>query len=140
MNHREISAKGGRALSIAKTAANRKKIRAYWAAVRRGEATPPLRRRFTEDVKGLAARYIWWEPPTRSLRRPVRVAAQVLAIGTQADCVILERELGPSLLRQAIEGAEPGWFDERSWTYWHYRLGLTPWGGEPPRPPVRALP
>lgn len=140
MDHREISAKGGRAVSEAKTAANREKVQAYWAAVRRGEATPPLRRRFSPEIRGLASRYIWWEAPQESLRRPLRVAAQILNMGTLSDCLTLEKEMGTSAMREAIEKADPGWFDDRSWTFWHYRLGLTPWGAEPPPRPLRKIP
>jgi hypothetical protein len=108
--------------------------------VRAGEAIPPLRRRYSQRMQALAARYIWWEPPARALRRPLRVVAQVLNLGTAADCAALEEEMGTQTERTAVEKAEPGWFNERSWTYWHYRLGITPWGDEPPSLPVRHIP
>jgi hypothetical protein len=139
MTHSQISAKGGRARSEAKSIANREKIRAYWMAVRIGEATPPRRRRFSGATLDLARRYIWWEPPQKSLRRPLRVVAQVLDLGTISDCSLVERESGRKAMRESLENAEPGWFGDRSWTYWHYRLGLTPWGAEPPPLPIRTF-
>ena len=136
----EFSRKGGHAKSVAKTAANRRKMRAFWAEVRRGERPAPRRhRKFPEEVRTLAARYLWWQSAEESLARPRRVIAQVLDLGTMEDCALIERHFTRTELRAALRHAEPGWFRPRSWTYWHYRLGLTPWGGEVPEPPSRVL-
>jgi predicted nucleotidyltransferase len=45
MNHAAFSRKGGKARSVAKTAANRAKAAAYWAAVHKGERPGPRRPR-----------------------------------------------------------------------------------------------
>lgn len=45
MNHATFSRKGGQARSLAKTAANRAKARAYWDSVRAGQRPAPVRRR-----------------------------------------------------------------------------------------------
>ena len=42
------------------------------------------------------------------------------------------------LVREVLSHAEAGQFDERSWAYWHYRLGLARVGHVPPLP-VRGL-
>ncbi len=141
MDLRAFSRKGGRARSTAKTLANRAKINHFWQQVRRGERPPPRRlRRFPDPIRALARRYLWWLPPDEALAQPQRVIAQVMDLGTWSDCSTLEAHFGRALLRKTLRHAEPGWFRTRSWVYWHYRLGLTPWGQETPPPPVRRFP
>lgn len=43
------------------------------------------------------------------------------------------------LLREALLHAEPGWFNERSWSYGCYRLGLTKPGDLVPPIPQRVI-
>jgi len=135
----EFSRKGGRAKSAAKTAANRAKMASFWQKVRRGELPTPRRsRNFPESIHELARRYIWWQPSNEALAFPLRVVAQVMNIGTVADCIAMEKFFGRAAMRSALRRAEPGWFRDRSWTFWHYRLGLTKWGDEPPPIPIRS--
>jgi hypothetical protein len=139
VNLSDFSRKGGQAKSAAKATANRAKIAAFWAKVRLGELPPPRRHKtFPEPIHELARRYIWWQPSNESLAFPLRVVAQVLNLGTAADCVTLEGYFGQETMRDALRRAEPGWFRDRSWNFWHYRLGLTPWGEEPPPLPARS--
>src|SRR5665213_1031683 len=49
MDHRQISQRGGRARSAAKTVANRAKAAAYWKAVRAGTRPAPRRRSVVLD-------------------------------------------------------------------------------------------
>ena len=135
-----FSRKGGQAKSDTKTAANRAKMSAFWRKVRRGELPPPRRyRQFPDSIRALARRYVWWLPPDRALALPQRVIAQVLDLGTMADCAALEAHFGRPAMRRVLQRAEPGWFRERSWGFWHYRLGLTQWGDEPPPLPTRSF-
>ncbi len=139
VTHREFSQKGGRVKSVAKTAANRAKIARFWKQVRRGEVSAPRRGKvFPEPIHALAKRYLWWQTSLESLKTPQRVVAQVMNLGTAEDCITLEEYFGQEAMCQALRAAEPGWFRERSWTFWHYRLGLTPWGDEPPPLPERT--
>jgi len=55
---------------------------------------------------------------------PERVVAQVMNIGDYADVQLLVSEVGDEALREVLTHAEAGQFNERSWAYWHYRLGL----------------
>ena len=135
-----FSRKGGRARSAAKTLANRAKMTAFWRQVRRGDRPPPRRlRRFPDPIRALARRYLWWLPPDEALAQPQRVIAQVMDLGTWADCAALEAHFGRALMRKTLRHAEPGWFRPRSWVYWHFRLGLTPWGQEAPPSPSRRF-
>lgn len=140
MEQIEFARKGGLMRSPAKTAANRAKMAAFWRKVRAGEMPSPRRhRKFPEEIRALAKRYVWWLPPEESLAIPLRVVAQVMDLGTMADCAAMEKFFGRPAMRQAIQRAQPGWFRERSWTFWRYRLGLTKWGKEPPPLPTRSF-
>lgn len=55
---------------------------------------------------------------------PERVIAQVMNIGDYDDVLALVSQVGDDVLREVLTNAEAGQFNERSWTYWHYRLDL----------------
>jgi len=92
----------------------------------------------TELLQG-ATHYIWWEKPTVAIRRPPRVIAQVMNIGDFDDVQRLLDVMGKDAFREALTQAEPGWFNERSWTYWCYRLGLAAPGAKVPPMPRRSF-
>ncbi len=105
--------------------------------------TPPMTRNTTQQqdlLRAFATRYIWWGTIEEALLFPERILAQVMNLGTFDDLVRLSNAWTSDELRHVITHAEPGWFDERSWTFWHLRLGLTA-GDEPPPPlPIRTFP
>jgi hypothetical protein len=78
----------------------------------------------TELLLGLAKKYVWWKTPQESLAKPQRIIAQVMDLGEFEDVKEMAETLGDDQMRHAILHAEPGQFSERSWEYWHYRLGL----------------
>jgi hypothetical protein len=92
-----------------------------------------------ELLNKMARKYIWWKSPEAALRTPQRIIAQVMNVGDYRDVQMLAKQLGDGPLRQAIAHAEIGQFNERSWHYWHYRLGLADLGEVPPLP-SRTLP
>lgn len=55
---------------------------------------------------------------------PEHVVAQVMNIGDYSDVQAVANRIGDSYLRDVLQHAEIGQFSERSWAYWHYRLGL----------------
>ena len=75
-------------------------------------------------LKALAGKYIWWKTPEEAVAMPQRVIAQVMNIGDYADVQALAVQIGDDALRDTLAHAEAGQFNERSWAYWHYRLGL----------------
>jgi len=91
-----------------------------------------------ETLKRLAGKYIWWKTPEEAIAMPARVAAQVMNIGDYDDVQALAHQVGDQYLRDVLRDAEIGQFNERSWAYWHYRLGLSAPGCVPPMP-VRKL-
>ena len=50
--------------------------------------------------------------------------AQVMDIGDYLDVQELAKAVGEDALREVIVHAQAGQFNERSWAYWNYRLGL----------------
>ncbi len=68
---------------------------------------------------------------------PQRIAAQVMTIGDYEDVQLLANHAGEDYLCEVIAEAEIGQFDERSWIYWHYRLGLSHIGQVPAMPDNR---
>lgn len=87
-----------------------------------------------ELLKRLAKKYIWWKTPDDALSMPARVIAQIMNIGDYADVQLLANQAGDEVLREILTHAEAGQFNERSWAYWHYRLGLARADQVPPLP------
>lgn len=90
-----------------------------------------------EYLLRLAPGYIWWKTSEEALRYPNRLIAQIMDIGTFADVRGLVRVLRKDRLAAVVGQAEVGWFRPKSWSYWHYRLGLTPTCENPPPMPQR---
>ncbi len=87
-----------------------------------------------DALKRLAREYIWWKTPDEAVATPARVMAQVMNLGDYDDVQVLAHHVGDQCLRDVLEHAEIGLFNERSWAYWHYRLGLAAPGRVPPMP------
>ena len=87
-----------------------------------------------ESLKPLASKYIWWKTPEEAVVMPERVIAQVMNIGDYSDVQALASQVGDKVLRDVLTHAEAGQFNERSWAYWHYRLGLSSVGHVPALP------
>ena len=90
-----------------------------------------------EILKRLARKYIWWKTPEEAARMPERIVAQVMNIGDYDDVHDLANRVGDDYLRRVLTHAEAGQFNERSWAYWHYRLGLAKPGQVPVLPKRR---
>jgi hypothetical protein len=87
-----------------------------------------------EKLQGLAAKYVWWRTPADAMTMPERVIAQVMDTGDYADVQDMADLLGDEVLRGVVRRAEAGQFSERSWAYWHYRLGMAAAERVPPEP------
>jgi hypothetical protein len=91
-------------------------------------------------LRTLAAKYVWWKTPDEAIQFPARVAAQVMNLGTFEDLTEMIDVAGEDYLRHVLRGLEAGQMDERSWTYWHLRLGLVEPGKQPvPQMPMRKI-
>jgi hypothetical protein len=82
----------------------------------------------------LAKKYVWWKPPSDAVSEPRRLVAQVMNMGDYEDIQRVLRMFGAEFLASVIRNAEPGQFNERSWSYWNYRLGLAQPGSVPTLP------
>ncbi len=89
-------------------------------------------------LQKMAKKYVWWEMPDAAMIRPERIIKQVMNIGDFDDVLLLVESLGEPYLRKILKNAEAGDFNSRSWTYWHYRLGLAE-PGHVPAPPKRKI-
>src|SRR5687768_9316874 len=77
-----------------------------------------------ESLKYFASKYIWWKTSDEALAMPERIVTQVMNIGDYEDVQMLTEQVAEEYLRSVLIHAEAGQFNERSWAYWHYRLGL----------------
>lgn len=92
-----------------------------------------------EMWRTIVARYVWWESASEADTYPERVVARVMRMADFDDAEKVASLVGDEILRDVLTHAEAGWFDEPSWHYWHYRLGLCSRGAVPPLP-TRAIP
>jgi hypothetical protein len=91
-----------------------------------------------ETLRRWATKYVWWKAPDEALVHPDRIVAQIMNIGDYDDVRALFKLVDEEYLRAVLQGAEAGEFNERSWTYWHYRLGVSE-PGEVPALPQRRV-
>lgn len=87
-----------------------------------------------EMLKRMSRKYVWWKSPDEALAFPDRVIAQVMNIGDYDDVQAVANQVGDEVLRDVLTHAEIGQFNERSWAYWHFRLGLAEGLLVPPMP------
>lgn len=92
--------------------------------------------RFTSDKRAasMARKYVWWQPPERTLEDRRLFLAQMMTVGTLDDVRWLLARVPASELRRVLHDPPVGVFNGRSWNFWHLRLGLTP---TPPLPARR---
>jgi len=87
-----------------------------------------------ETLKSFASKYLCWKTPEDAAVMPERIIAQVMNMGDYSDVQALVTLVGDDVLREVLTRAEAGQFNERSWAYWHYRLGLADVDHVPPLP------
>jgi len=73
--------------------------------------------------KTLAAKYLWWMLPDEALKRPERIAIQVMNLGDFADGTAVLDAVGEDQAREFLTHAEAGQFSPRSW-----HSGIIDWG------------
>jgi hypothetical protein len=85
----------------------------------------------TLEIEAIARRVIWFEPPDQAISDVSRFLAYAMTYGDDSDMREVRRFLSDDDLREAINHAPPGIFDEKSWAYWNLKLGRYP---APPLP------
>lgn len=84
-------------------------------------------------LQRLAARIIWFEPPSVSLHDPARFLVYAMTHATSSELAVLRRHVSNRRLRTALKAAPPGIMDARSWAYWHTVLTRAPVPAMPTR-------
>lgn len=93
-----------------------------------GQSTEYVENERTLFLKRACGKLFWWDIAPA----PERILAQVMYLGELQDVVEMEALFSQEELKLVLKSMEPGWMDERSRHFWHYRL----FPGEelPPRP------
>jgi hypothetical protein len=93
-----------------------------------------------EELKRLAARYVWWLKPDEVLAQaPSRLLVQIISYATFDDAWAALEHFGRDAFAQALISAPAGALDPRSWNVWHLYLGLAKTQDEVPPMPVRRV-
>ena len=90
----------------------------------------------TAELLALAGRTVWYKPPDGAVADQTNLVAHVLTYGDQEDVKVLRRYMDLNDIRESLDRAPPGVFDERSWSYWNAMVGRFP----PPPMPRRLIP
>ncbi|OGT93555.1 MAG: hypothetical protein A2298_05215 [Gammaproteobacteria bacterium RIFOXYB2_FULL_38_6] len=74
----------------------------------------------------LAKRYVWWNQPEWAYQHPDIFLSNVMNLGCWEDIQLLRQEVSDHLLKEVLSHAPPGYFNYRSWDYWHVKFNLLP--------------
>ena len=80
----------------------------------------------TDALELLAKRYVWWESSQWSFTHPLIFLASVMNLCHWDDLVSLREQIDDKTLKWVLKNAPPGYFNYRSWDYWHIKLGVLP--------------
>ncbi len=79
-----------------------------------------------QPLELLAQRYVWWASVAWALDHPHRFYASVMNLGSWDDILLLLGAVDEDTLRDVLLSAPPGVFSQRSWDFWHVKLGVSP--------------
>ena len=77
----------------------------------------------TPALDQLAKRYVWWQPTLWAYQHPDIFLSNVMNLGSWDDIQLLQANLSPPTLKAILKTNLAGQFSQRSWDYWHYKLG-----------------
>lgn len=75
-----------------------------------------------EILRYFANKYIWWKLPYDVMETPERIVAQAMRYADLDEFVLLWKVKEDMI--QALNNVQCGWFDEKSWNFWHLVLDL----------------
>jgi hypothetical protein len=78
------------------------------------------------ELEVLVKRYVWWETPEWAYNHPEIFLANLMNLGKWEDIQLIRRLLGDKILKQVLTQAPPGYFNHRSWDYWHLKFNISP--------------
>jgi hypothetical protein len=85
----------------------------------------------SNEIESIARRVVWFEDPILAIAHTPRFLAYIMTYGTFRDMDVIGELLTEDDLREGLDLAPAGIFDERSWAYWNVKLGRYP---VPPMP------
>lgn len=75
-----------------------------------------------EEILYYFCKYIWWQTPDEAILFQDRLVAQAMCYA-QIDEYPLLWKIKDDMIN-AIKNAQAGWFDKKSWHFWHLMLDL----------------
>ena len=75
-----------------------------------------------DDILYYFCKYIWWQPPDEAIKFKDRLVAQAMCYA-QMDEYPLLWQMKDEMIN-AIQNAQAGWFDQKSWHFWYLMLDL----------------
>jgi len=91
------------------------------------------------DFERLVRRYGWDMSADDARQWRDRLIRRVMDVGTLEDMLSIERSVGHIELRRVLRDTPLGGLRPKSWSFWHYRLGVVPVASAcPPMPTLRA--
>ncbi len=77
----------------------------------------------TAKILRYFTKYIWWQKADEiMLENPLRVVASAMRYANNVNDFLKLCEIKEEILKEALKQAQAGWFDAKSWHFWHYRL------------------
>jgi hypothetical protein len=81
---------------------------------------------YSEDLRRVAKRVVWFKPPEEALNETKLFLAHVMTYGTLEDIVVAMKYYSDADFDLVLTDAPPGIFDLRSWNYWNLRYHHEP--------------
>jgi hypothetical protein len=92
--------------------------------------------KYSEDLKRVAKRVVWFKTPDEALREPKLFLAHLMTYGTLEDIATAMKYYSEADFDLVLKDPPAGIFDVRSWNYWNLRYRHEP----VPALPQRTLP
>ena len=80
----------------------------------------------SKTLDTLAARYVWWDTTQWAYQHADIFLSSIMNLGNFDDLQLLRREVGDAVLETVLRHAPAGYFNYRSWDYWHVKFGIEP--------------
>lgn len=87
------------------------------------------------ELAYLARKYVWWEPADWAFHHSEVFLSNVMNLGDWEDIELLQKVVSKKMLKELLKKRPIGVFNQRSWDYWHAKLGL----GQAPSLPRRRF-
>lgn len=77
--------------------------------------------------------YVWWESKDYIVNNdPLKIVASAMRYANDLSNFLKVCDFSKEILKESLKQAKAGWFDAKSWYFWHYKL----YGSEVIIPPL----